>query len=252
MSSKVRIIPSILTKRRNQVKGQSFDNWRVVGTPVSSSKVHAAREVDELLLLDVQASLEGRVIKASMVSELAKVLRIPFSVGGGVTTLVDIAELFRNGADKVIIGRGWRSNKDLIRSAADVFGVQAISVTLDVLEEGGDEFDISGSVDHRSHPNGLIDCARYLEDQGAGEIILQCKELDGKMMGMDWNNIEKVSRAVGCRVVASSGAGSAEDFERSFSSGASGVAAGAVFQFTQLTPLEIKRHLKVKGWNVRA
>ena len=229
-----RIIPVLLCKGRTLVKGTRFVNDRVVGVAMQAAKIHAARGVDELLMIDVAATGEGRTIDLAMVEELTDGNFCPVTVGGGVRTLTDIKALLRAGADKVLIGAAAREDIAFVTEAADSFGSQAIVVSID--DDATSEAQYTAMVAWR---------------HGAGEILLNHRACDGTMAGYDLQRIDYVSRAVGCSVIACGGCSGYPDMAAAIKAGASAVAAGSLFQFTDATPRGAAQYLAKQGITVR-
>lgn len=230
-----RVIPTILCKGTKQVKGKRFVNDRVVGHAMQSCRIHAQRGVDELVLLDVSATKEGREPDYDSIERLTESCFIPIAVGGGINKIEHIRKLLASGADKVVIGAA-RKDPDFIKNAADTFGSQAIVISLE----------------HISGEPEFITCrsAKY-ESFGAGEILLQGITKDGTMKGYDLETIGMVSQGVEIPVIASGGCSGYEDMYRALEAGASAVSAGALFQFTDATPKEAVLYLAKRGMEVR-
>ena len=228
-----RIIPTMLVRGRTLVKGERFDSWRSIGHALQSAKIHAARGVDELCILDISATAEGRGPDLDLVRELSEGCFIPITVGGGVRTLEHIDQLLRAGADKVCI----RSGRGVITEASQHFGRQAIVYSLDV----------GPGVNNKA----VVNAARNFETLGAGEILLQAMDRDGTLQGYDLDLIREVSAAVGIPVIASGGCGSYEHMLEAFHAGADACAAGAMFAFTDNTPRGAAHFLKSQGLEVR-
>jgi cyclase len=170
-------------------------------------------------------------------------------VGGGINTLEDAKFCFRFGAEKVVLGTAAIKNPKLITEIADVFGNQAVIVSMDFENDVSNRIRIeSGSVDTEMNSLEFIENLAHL---GAGEILLQSVQRDGTLSGMDFRRITHVSSLTTLPVIASGGAGSLDDFHQAVLSGASAVAAGAIFQFTQLTPTQVRLYLLQKGVSVR-
>ncbi len=241
-----RIIPSLLVKGRTIYKGEKFNCWRSIGHALQGAQVHARRGVDELLVLDVAATAEGRGPDLNMVRELSEGCFTPITVGGGVRTLCDINALLRAGADKVAIGTGWVEVPNLIRDAAARFGRQAIVASLDVSQ--GTVVCRNGQMMPGWNPYSK---AEWLDAQGAGEILLSNVDRDGTMQGYDLDLIRKVSAAVSVPVIASGGCRDYDDMLAAFKAGADACAAGALFSFTDATPKGAAKHLKAAGLEVR-
>ena len=245
---KFRVIPTILTDGLSQVKGQNFINWRSVGSVVQTIKVQSTRDVDEIVLLDVNATKEDRLISVGLVGQVATILRVPLAVGGGIRSVANVKTLLEAGADKVVIGSECFTRPAVVSECAAVFGSQAIvcAVDYDPLTNSGRT--VLGG------PKSVVDAvdfARSLEALGAGEILLQDVSRDGTQIGMNLELLESVSRSLSIPVIGSSGAGSYADFFNAFQTGASAVAAGAVFQFTEITPSTVNSYLLERGVPVR-
>ncbi len=243
----VRIIPSILCRGRQQVKGKKFDSWRSVGLAAQAVRVHQQRGVDEVCLLDVGATPEGRGPDLGLIEELTDELFCPLSVGGGVRSLEDVKNLLRAGADKVVIGTAaWQDTK-FIGLVADAVGSQAVVAALDVIDE--DRFAIAcGTKIVHVRP---LTAARVFAHRGAGEILLTSIDREGTLEGYDLKLIEEVSKAVSIPVIAHGGCKNYQDMCDAIRAGASAVAAGALFQFTDSTPKDAAKYLKSVGIEAR-
>jgi cyclase len=246
---KVRVIPTILTDGLTVVKGERFDNWRTVGSAEATARLYANRDVDELLFLDVTARSRNTIISKDLLSHFSNVLDIPFSVGGGISTLEDAKLCFRFGAEKIVLGSSAITNPNLITQIAEVFGNQAVIVCLDFGVEASDAIYLnSGTVESEVLGSEFIS---ELEDLGAGEVLIQSIKRDGTLSGMDLNRISQVSTSTNLPVIASGGAASLDDFYQAITAGASAVAAGAIFHFTEITPKAVRNHLIGRGMSVR-
>jgi cyclase len=245
---KTRIIPTLLYKSEQLVKGEAFDSWRRVGSAMQAVRVYNLREVDELIFVDISATLEGREPDFATVDELADECFMPLTVGGGVRSLEHVRRLLGVGADKVALGTFAVEDPALVSAVAQRFGSQCVVVSIDVrrAEDGR-----ASVVTHSgTSPRDLdpVAWAREVERRGAGEILLTSIERDGTMRGYDLAMIRDVAAAVSIPVIASGGAGSyAHMLEAVRDGGASAVAAGAMFHFTEQTPLEAKRYLAAHG-----
>lgn len=246
---KYRIIPIILTNGMTVVKGTNFNNWRTVGSVQATANLFASRDVDELILLDVGARSNNSHISNSSVEMFSKVLMVPFGVGGGIDNLATASSLLNAGAEKVVLGTGAFNNIDLVHQIANKFGNQAVSVTIDIENSKNLRMRTdSGKIITNVHP---LEYAQEIVRKGAGEIILQSITRDGCRVGMDIEIIELFSANLDVPIVASSGAGQLSDFLSAIKAGASAVAAGAIFQFTEITPLDVKKYLKENSISVR-
>ena len=233
-----RIIPTLLCRGRQLVKGQQFDSWRSVGVAMQAARIHAMRGVDELCILDIGATPEGRGPDLGLVRELSEACFIPLTIGGGVRSVDDVNNLLRAGADKVAIKTAAIKDPALIRTLADRFGNQAITVAIDV--PPGDDYEICASA-----------WALTFEEQGAGEIMLTAMGREGMLTGYDLGLIGSVSGVVSIPVIAHGGCGSYDHMLQAVKAGASAVAAGAMFQFTDNTPAGAAEYLNAHGIEVR-
>jgi cyclase len=246
--SKVRIIPTLLTDNLTIVKGEEFNNWRSVGSASAAANLFSMRDVDELSLLDVTASKENRCISESLISIFAEVLQVPFSVGGGINTLELARKCLKAGAEKVVIGKSIVQSPKLVNQIANEFGTQAVIAAVDVVSFH------EGTIRVNEKELKQIDLEIMLEElceAGVGEILIQSVSHDGKMKGMNTPLISMASSLCDVPVIASSGAGSISHFAAAIDAGASAVAAGAIFQFTQNTPRSIRQGLIELGYNLR-
>ena len=248
---KVRVIPTLLYKSVGLVKGIGFDSWRRVDTVLPAIKVYNMREVDELILMDIEATNEGKEPDYDSIRDFSKECFIPFCVGGGIRSTDQIRELLRVGADKVSINTAAYENPGLITKGAALFGSQCIVVSIDCKKIDGEYhcFSHSGKKD-----TGYLlkDWLKKAEELGAGEILLTSVELDGTMQGYDLEMIRIASETVGIPVIASGGAGCYEDLFQAVDAGkASAVAAASIWHFTEQTPKEAKEYMHERGIDVR-
>ena len=249
---KVRVIPTLLWKEFGLVKGVGFDSWRRVGTMMPAIKVYNTRQVDELIVLDITATFEGRVPDYDSVNEFSAECFVPLTVGGGIRELADIRNLLRAGADKVAINSAAYRNPGLVREAADQFGSQCIVVSIDARKSADGSFECYSHCGTRPTGKPVDSWAREVERLGAGEILLTSIERDGTMQGYDLDLIGSVTRSAGIPVIASGGAGKYQDMYEAISvANGSAVAAASIFHFTQQTPMEAKKFLSANGIAVR-
>jgi cyclase len=242
-----RIIPVILYRGHQVVKGKQFDSWRSIGHVETAFQIHWKREVDEILMLDIGATPDGRDPDFDLMRRLNdKPFLPPMTVGGGIRTVEHIRLALANGADKVSINTMALKRPALIGEAAEKFGRQAVSVSIDVRDGR-----VCGSCGHDQTEFDPVTWAMTVETLGAGEIILNVIERDGMMEGYDLDLIARVSEAVSIPVVACGGAGTYEDFARAIDHGAHAVAAGAMFAFSDATPAGAAEYLASRGYPVR-
>lgn len=248
---KTRIIPVMLWKDSGLIKGKRFEHSRNVGAVLPAVKVYNARDVDELVLVDVGASLGGTQPRYREIEWFARECNVPLAVGGGITTEEQIELVLRAGADKVIVNSVCFENPRLVTQAAERFGSQCVVVSIDyrVIDGTPTCFSHAGTLDRKV---SVEHWARKMEDLGAGELILTNCEHDGMMIGYDVSTIRQMAETVGIPVIASGGAGSLDHFVEVLQIGrADAVAAGSVFHFTEITPREIKDRLAEAGIPVR-
>jgi cyclase len=246
---RVRVIPTILTDGLTVVKGEKFNNWRTVGTAEGTARLYASRDVDELMFLDVTARSRNTVIDINLLKHFTNVLDVPFSVGGGISSIEDAKSCFRHGAEKIVLGTAAILNPHLVTEIAEIFGNQAVIVSLDFEKDNSNRILIkSGKVASEIRS---LEFLEGLENLGAGEILLQSVERDGSLKSMDFKRITQVCSLTRLPVIASGGAASLEDCLQAVSSGASAVAAGALFQFTQITPRQVRSYLSEQGIRTR-
>lgn len=252
MSTKIRVMPTLLFKDLGLVKGVAFDSWRRVGSPMQAVKVYNLREVDELVFLDITATDEGRAPDLETIDELADECFMPLTVGGGVRSVEDVRHLLVAGADKVAVNTAAVENPELVREMACRFGSQCVVVSVDARRRENGHYEIcthSGRVPTGRDPKAF---SRQMEDLGAGEILLTSIDRDGTMLGYDVELVREVADCVSIPVVASGGAGRYEDMARVLAeANVSAVAAASMFHFTEQTPREAKKYLHSRGFNVR-
>lgn len=249
---KTRIIPTMLWKNHGLVKGVGFNSWRRTGTLLPALKVYNTRQVDELILVDITATSEGRPPDFEMISEVSAECFVPFTVGGGVSDIGHVKDLLRAGADKVCINSAAYTNPDLIRTASRRFGSQCIVASIDAKLNPLNGYTCFSHSGTKSTGLDLAEWAKELEKLGAGEILITSIDRDGSMQGYDFEMIRTVTKSVSIPVIASGGAGDYSHFLAAIrDAGASAVAAASIFHFTQQTPLEAKTYLGSHGVLVR-
>ncbi|MDR0315152.1 MAG: imidazole glycerol phosphate synthase subunit HisF [Oscillospiraceae bacterium] len=246
-----RIIPCLDVKDGRVVKGVSFLNLRDAGDPVDCAIAYNEKGADELVLLDITATHEGRGTMIDVVSKVAKSIFIPFTVGGGIKSLDDFTDILRAGADKVSVNTAAVKNPDLIDNAAKKFGSQCVVCAIDAKKKGTSwEVYLNGG----RIPTGIdaVQWACEAYNRGAGEILLTSMDCDGQKQGYDTQLTKAVSDSVGIPVIASGGAGTMEDFYDAFAQGhADAVLAASLFHFNEIGIKELKKYLKNKGVSVR-
>lgn len=246
-----RIIACLDVRDGQVVKGINFEGLRNAGDPAELARRYNVEGIDELVILDVTATLEKRRTMARTVSTVARELFIPLAVGGGIASEDDAAAAVEAGADKVSINSGACANPALITTLARRYGSQAVVVAIDAKLEGG-RFGVY--VRSGSTPTGrdAVEWAREAADRGAGEILLTSIDKDGTRSGFDLPMTAAVSQAVGIPVIASGGAGTFAHFADVFTDGCADAAlAASVFHFSEHAVSELKAHLDAQGIPVR-
>ncbi len=246
---KTRIIPCLTIKDLRLVKSIQFADHRNIGSYIAAVRVFNARDVDEMIVLDLDAAKTG--IKKWLLEEIAKECFMPLTIGGGIKTIEDIRLALQIGADKVSINTAALENPEFIEKSSRIFGSQCIVVSIDVRKVNGHYkvFKNGGSL---AAGWNAADWARKAEKKGAGEILLTSIEHDGMMDSYDTDLVKEVSASVNVPVIASGGAGKLEDFFEIIKNGkASAAAAASIFQYTQITPTNIKQYLSKSGVETR-
>lgn len=234
------------------VKGIGFDSWRRIGTVMPAIKVYNTRQVDELILLDIAATPEGLEPDYDSIAEYSSECFVPLTVGGGIKNIEQIKKILRAGADKVCLNSIAYDNPNLIKEASDKFGAQCIVVSIDARKGADGSYECFRDCGTRATGQEVGSWAETMEKAGAGEILITSIERDGTMQGYDIELIRQVSSKVRIPVIASGGAGTYEHIYEALSEGkASAVAASSIFNFTQQTPLGVKKYLGDKGIPVR-
>lgn len=248
---KVRVIPTLLWKDLGLVKGVAFNSWRRVGTIMPMIKVYNTRQVDELIILDISATSDGRLPDFAELADYAGECFVPLTVGGGIRSCNDVRELLRAGADKVSINSAAYERPELISEAAERFGSQCIVASIDARRNCDGSYTCLSHSGTRAVDRDPARWAQELERRGAGEILITSADRDGTMGGYDTELVGRVTRSVRIPVIASGGAGSYEHMHQVLEQGAAAVAAASMFHFTEQTPLEAKRFLAGRGIPVR-
>jgi imidazole glycerol-phosphate synthase subunit HisF len=248
---KHRVLPLVLLTGYNVVKSIQFSTFRTLGNPITICRVYESRGVDELVLLDIRAAVEKRGPNLDIIRDISGECFMPLTIGGGITSVEQVREILRAGADKVAVNTAAVENPQLIYDIAHEFGSQCCVVSIDVKKtDAGYEVYTHGG----KRPSGKTptEWAQEAERLGAGEILLNSVDRDGMMQGYDVDLIKSVTELVSIPLIAAGGAGSPEHFSDLFSSAhVSAVAAASIFHFTSYTPLDIKHELQSHGVAVR-
>lgn len=244
-----RIIPIVLLDGFSVVKTINFEQRRNLGSPITVVRTYNTRNVDELVLLDIDASRERRAIDKFTIAEIAKECFMPLTVGGGIRSIQDIQELLAQGADKIVLNSYVVENPEFIRESSRVFGTQCIVVSIDVVEEKDDFLIFSRGEINRELM--LIDWIRLVEELGAGELLINNVSRDGTMAGGSIKLAKLVAGSVSVPVIYAGGISSPEDAALVAKTNVSGVGIASIFHFTDVTPDNCRDQLRREGVPVR-
>jgi len=247
-----RIIPCLDCKDGRVVKGIQFVNLRDAGDPGELAEVYNREGADELVMLDISASREGRATLMDTVNRVARKLFIPLTVGGGVRSVDDVRKLLNAGADKVSINTAAVENPALVEEAARRFGSQAIVVAIDARAAGPGRWEVYTHGGRKARGLDAVEWARTMAARGAGEILLTSMDRDGTKSGFDLELTRAVASAVVVPVIASGGVGTLEHLALGIEQGgADAVLAASVFHFGEITVAQAKRFLAARGIEMR-
>lgn len=228
---RIRTIPVLLLKNSGLYKTVNFKSPKYVGDPINAVKIFNEKETDELILLDYNASVDGRGIDYKRIEEISGEAFMPMAYGGGIKSLDDAKRVFDCGFEKVVLNSALFTNPGLIEEIGSIYGAQAVVGSIDYkrnLFGKSRVYSASGSKNTGYDP---VEWAAELQKHGVGEIMLNSIDRDGTWEGYDLDTIKRVSDAINVPLIACGGAGSVDDFRKAVSSGASAVAAGSMFVF---------------------
>lgn len=248
---KKRIIPCLDIKDGQTVKGVNFVNLIHAGDPVELAKKYEDQGADELVFLDITATVEERKTFVELVKKIARELSIPFTVGGGISSVEDVRKLLNAGADKISVNSSAVKNPNLIQELSDEFGKQCVVVAIDThFLDGKDIVHIKGG--REATTLDTLAWAKKVEELGAGELLLTSMNADGTNAGFDLRITKLISETVNIPIIASGGAGRPEDFEDVFNeTKATGALAASIFHFGEVPIPELKNFLNQKNIPVR-
>jgi cyclase len=228
-----RFIPVLLLRGDGLYKGVRFRDFKYVGDPMNAVRIFNGKDADELMLLNVSGTPEGRPWDVEFLRKVADECYMPFGVGGGIRSVDDMRQVLRAGAEKIVINTAAVENPDLIRQGAEVFGAQSVTVGIDVDRGLWGRAVVKTHCGTRRTRMDPVEWAQRAEGLGAGEILLNCIHRDGTGAGYDIDVVRKLADAVGIPVIAGGGAGSEEDLRACIVQGhAAAAAAGSLFVFT--------------------
>ncbi|MBA6154444.1 imidazole glycerol phosphate synthase subunit HisF [Gelidibacter maritimus] len=246
-----RIIPCLDIKNGRTVKGVNFVNLIDAGDPVALAKQYAEKGADELVFLDISATLEGRKTTLEMVLKVAEQVNIPFTVGGGISSVEDVDLLLKSGADKVSINSSAVKRPELINELADKFGSQCVVVAIDA-KQIDNQWIVHLAGGSIPTELDLFEWAKEVETRGAGEILFTSMDHDGTKDGFANESLSKLSTTLNIPIIASGGAGTIQHFVDTFQIGKSDAAlAASVFHFGEIEIEDLKEALKKNNIEVR-
>ncbi|GDX35717.1 imidazole glycerol phosphate synthase cyclase subunit [Alphaproteobacteria bacterium] len=248
---KNRIIPCLDVKNNQVVKGINFENLVEAGDVVEMAKFYYQSNADELCLLDISASLENRSTMIDLVSKVAKVCFIPFTVGGGVRSCDDFAVLLKSGADKISINSSAIKNPQLISDSANKYGRQCVVVAIDVKKNNLGQYQVFSHGGKIATNLEAISWAKQVEELGAGEILLTSMDQDGTKKGYDLDILLAITKQTSIPVIASGGVGNLQHLADGLKAGASAVLAASIFHFQQFSIAQAKQFLKEQNLAIR-
>jgi len=246
---KHRIIPCVLLKDWQLVKSIQFGSFRTIGHPTATVRVYNARNVDELIVLDIDASLNNEPINTEIITDMANECFMPLTIGGGIKTIEDVYTVLGAGADKVSINSEAIKRPSFIKEIATIFGSQCVVCSIDIKK-------VDGKYRVFTKKNGVLDIdplalAKEYENQGAGEILLTSVDREGTTLGYDSELLKLFANTLHIPIIINGGMGKPEDGVEALQNGADALAAAYIFHFTQYTPLMIKEELKTHHYPVR-
>jgi cyclase len=246
-----RIIPCLDIQNGRTVKGTNFKELRDAGDPVERAAIYARQHADELVLLDISATLEGRKTMKDIVTQVAREINIPFTVGGGIKDEYDVGELLESGADKISINSSAVLDPEIIDRLAKSFGSQCIVVAIDAAKIQN-QWIVHTHGGKKQTEKKLFSWSKEAQERGAGEILFTSMDHDGTKAGFALDALSKLNSLLTIPVIASGGAGTMNDFFEAFTIGKADAAlAASLFHFKELEIPELKKYLNKMGLSVR-
>jgi cyclase len=250
---KQRIIPKFLLRNGRLVKYVRFtEQEREAGNPVSTARVYNDYGVDEFIILDIVPSAESRRNVLAMIAQMSEQIFMPFTVGGGIRDLAHINDLLRAGADKVAVNSHALEKPSFVREAAQAFGDQCITVSIDYRQVSPKVFRVFANGGRDATGHDPVEWAKRMQDHNCGEILITSIDRDGTMSGYDVEMVARLNAALDIPLVVSGGCGGLQHCIDAFGAGASAVAISSLFLFTDHSPIKLRSHLVSNGINVRA
>ncbi|MEJ7679699.1 MAG: imidazole glycerol phosphate synthase subunit HisF [Segetibacter sp.] len=240
-----RIIPCLDIKDGRTVKGINFENIRDAGDPVELGALYAKQGADELVFLDITATVEKRKTLSELVNRISHKINIPFTVGGGISSVEDVSVLLQNGADKISVNTAAFIKPELLNQLSKEFGSQCVVLAIDTKQEEDGEWYVYLNGGRTKTETKCFDWANEAVNRGAGEILLTSMNNDGTKKGFDLDITEKLSVSLPVPVIASGGGGKMEHFVDVFEQGKADAAlAASIFHFKEISIPELKGYLR--------
>lgn len=247
-----RIIPCLDIKDGRTVKGINFENIRDAGDPVELGALYAAQGADELVFLDITATVEKRKTLSELVNKIAHKINIPFTVGGGISSVEDVSVLLQNGADKISINTSAFKNPQLINDLAKQFGSQCVVLAIDTKKEDDGEWYVYLNGGRTKTTTKCFDWAKQAVELGAGEILLTSMNNDGTKQGFALDITKQLSENLSVPIIASGGGGTREHFKDVFvTAKADAALAASIFHFKEIEIQDLKRYLQEQQISIR-
>jgi imidazole glycerol-phosphate synthase subunit HisF len=247
-----RIIPCLDIKDGRTVKGINFENIRDAGDPVELAKIYSQQGADELVFLDITATIEKRKTLVELVKKLASNINIPFTVGGGISSVENVSELLQHGADKVSVNTAAFKRPRLIKEIADDFGSQCVVLAIDTKKEDDGEWYVYLNGGRTKTDTKTSEWAKQAVDLGAGEILLTSMNNDGTKNGFALDITSILSNTLPVPIIASGGAGTVEHFKEVFTkANADAALAASIFHYKEIQIPDLKKYLSENNINVR-
>lgn len=246
---KHRVIPCVLLKDWQLVKSIGFESFRTIGHPTSTARIYNSRNVDELIVLDIDASLEEDEINTEIITDIANECFMPLTIGGGIKTIDDIYKVLNAGADKISINTKALEDLEFIKESSNIFGSQCIICSIDVKKVDG-EYKVYNKTKGILDINPLELALKY-EAYGAGEILLTSVDKEGSINGYDINLMGMFKDKLEIPIILNGGMGKPEHGVEAINSGADAIAAAYIFHFSRFTPNDIKKELLLNKIKVR-
>jgi len=250
----ITIMPCLDMKNGRVVKGVRFSNLRDAGDPVENAKFYEQEGADELAILDISATIEGRKTRKKWIKDVLSVIKIPLTVGGGISTLSDMVELFELGVAKIAVNTAAVKRPELIREASERFGSERIIVAIDARQnidvDSGFEVVVMAGTNYTSLD--VVQWAKKCESLGAGELLVTSFDRDGTLDGYDLELMSAICGTVSIPLIGSGGVGKLEHlYEGVVKGGASTLLAASIFHFRQISIRKVKEYLRERGLSVR-